>query len=390
MKVAERTRMAFTRSGIPDRVPVHSWLGLPLIKTLKPKNKTMYQMLEWWIDDPMGSIVKMQQDLGMDPMITTYSQHIGEHEIWPRMLFPRPFETDNWHETFEETGRGEGWREHQHFIHTPDGDLDYSYRTEDGYGTSSQDYLLKGDEPEKKLDAFRHFPRADLYDMTVLKGMTEKVGDNAWWLHHVVGPWDMAAEVRGLVNLSMDIYDRPQFVHDLMRVCADWIMGFYRRLGETGIHSISMNETWVGVGLAPDVYREFIKPYDQDCIQSAHDGGYLVSFHNCGRGTQFLEDMIDTGPDALETITSKKTSGDFDLADVKQRVGHRVCLFGGFNEHVLKSDDPDDVRNEVKRCIDAAAGNGGYVLRSTGQIFHANPGMIEVMCETAHDYGRYN
>jgi hypothetical protein len=390
MKTAERTRMVFTRSGIPDRVPIHSWLGLPLIRQLKPREKSMYEMLQWWIDDPIGSIVKMQQDLGMDPMITTYSQHIGEHEIWPRMLFSRPYETDTWVEKFWERERGEGWREFQHEIHTPDGDLDYSYRVEDGYGTSSQDYLLKGDEPEKKLDAFRHFPSADLYDASVLKSMVEKVGEEAWWLHHVVGPWDMAAEVRGLVNLSLDIYDRPQFVHDLMRVCTDWIKGFYTKLGETGIHSISMNETWVGVGLAPNVYKTFIKPYDEECISAAHNAGYLVSFHNCGRGTQFLEDMIDTGPDALETITSSKTSGDFDLADVKRRVGERVCLFGGFNEHTLSQDDPQIVIDEVKRCIDAAAAGGGYVLRSTGQIFNANPGMIELMCKTAHDYGRYS
>ncbi|MCC7448977.1 MAG: hypothetical protein IT324_16280 [Anaerolineae bacterium] len=390
MKVAERTRMAFTRSAIPDRVPIHSWLGLPLIKKLKPADKSMYDMLHWWIDDPMGSIVKMQQDLGLDPMITTYSQHIGEMEIWPRMMIKRPYETDTWQEKYTVTGRGEGWREHQHMIHTPAGDLDYSYRTEDGYGTSSQDYLLKGDEPERKLDALRHFPSADLYDFTIFKSMVQKVGDNAWWLHHLPGPWDMAAEVRGLVNLSMDIYDRPQFVHDLMRLCADWLKGFYHRLGETGIHSVSMNETWVGVGIAPEVFREFIKPYDTEVIASAHAAGYLVSFHNCGRGTQFLEDMIDTGPDALETITSKKTSGDFDLADVKQRVGKRVCLFGGFNEHVLKSDDPEEVKDEVKRCIDAAAAGGGYIFRSTGQIFHANPGMLELACQTARDYGRYN
>ena len=99
MKTAERTRIAFER-GTPDRVPIHCWLGLPLIKKLKPAEKTMTDLLNWWIDDPMGSIVKMQQDLGLDPMITTYSQHIGEHEIWPRMLFPRPFETDTWVETF--------------------------------------------------------------------------------------------------------------------------------------------------------------------------------------------------------------------------------------------------------------------------------------------------
>ena len=98
MKIAERTRIAFER-GTPDRVPIHCWLGLPLIKKLKPAEKTMTDLLNWWIDDPMGSIVKMQQDLGLDPMITTYSQHIGEHEIWPRMLFPRPFETDTWVET---------------------------------------------------------------------------------------------------------------------------------------------------------------------------------------------------------------------------------------------------------------------------------------------------
>ena len=123
----------------------------------------------------MGSIVKMQQDLGLDPMITTYSQHIGEHEIWPRMLFPRPFETDTWVETFEETDRGDGLaRTTTHTIRTPDGDLDYSYRTEDGFGTSCHDFLLKGDEPETKLPALRHFPSADLYDMTVLKGMVDE------------------------------------------------------------------------------------------------------------------------------------------------------------------------------------------------------------------------
>jgi hypothetical protein len=99
--------------------------------------------------------------------------------------------------------------------------------------------------------------------------------------------------------------------------------------------------------------------------------------------------MIDTGPDALETITSSKTSGDFELGDVKRRVGDRVCLFGGFNEHVLKSDDSGEIVEEVKRCIDQGAAGGGYILRSTGQIFHANPGAIELMCRTARDYGQY-
>jgi uroporphyrinogen-III decarboxylase len=103
-----------------------------------------------------------------------------------------------------------------------------------------------------------------------------------------------------------------------------------------------------------------------------------------------LEDMADTGPDAIETLTSSRSSGDVDLADAKQRIGDRVCLFGGFNEHLLNEADADGVREEVRRCLDAAMAGGGYVLRSTGQIFFAKPGLIEVMCETARDLGRYN
>jgi hypothetical protein len=388
MKTAERTRIAFER-GTPDRVPIHCWLGLPLIRELKPKDKSMTDMLEWWIDDPMGSIVKMQQDLGLDPMITTYSQHIGEHEIWPRMLFPRPFETDTWDEKFHVSATGEGWREHTHLIKTPDGDLDYTYRTEDGFGTSCHDYLLKGDDPETKLAALQHFPSGDLYDMSVMRGMVEKVGEEAWWLHHVIGPWDMAAEVRGLVNLSMDIYDRPQFVHDLMRLCTDWLKGFYKALGKTGIHSISMNETWTGVGVARAHFLEFMQPYEKECVDAAHEAGYMVSFHNCGRATLFLEDIADTGPDAVETLTSNRSSGDVDLADAKSRIGDRVCLFGGFNEHLLNEGDEATVKEEVARCLDAAMDGGGYVLRSTGQIFFTKPGMIEVMCDTARELGVY-
>ena len=69
--------------------------------------------------------------------------------------------------------------------------------------------------------------------------------------------------------------------------------------------------------------------------------------------------------------------------------GDRVCLFGGFNEHLLNEGDEATVKEEVARCLDAAMDGGGYVLRSTGQIFFTKPGMIEVMCDTARELGVY-
>ena len=158
-----------------------------------------------------------------------------------------------------------------------------------------------------------------------------------------------------------------------MRICTDWLTGFYRRLGETGIHSISMNETWTGVGVAREHFVEFMKPYDAECVQAAHDAGYMVSFHNCG-GRRSSSRTSPTRDRTPWRPSPPASSGDVDLADAKQRIGDRVCLFGGFNEHLLHEGDADDVRAEVQRCLDAAMGGGGYVL---GQIFDAKPGLIE-------------
>lgn len=53
----------------------------------------------------------------------------------------------------------------------------------------------------------------------------------------------MVASISGFVNLSLDLYDRPQFVHELMRFSTDWLTEHYRTLGETGIHSSCMDDT---------------------------------------------------------------------------------------------------------------------------------------------------
>lgn len=386
MDVIERTRRAFSGTALPDRVPVHSWLGLRFIRAVVPRRYKLLDLFQMWIDDPVNTLVKYQTDLGLDPMITTFSQHIGENEIWSRMLFDyEDAAYADWQEAITEIDRTPHSRTRQHIIHTPAGQGRYSYRIE-GYGSWILEHLIK---EERDLDLLHYRPDSAHLRLNTFQGMIDKVGNLAWWLHHAPGPWDEAVELRGFTTLIVDIDERPAFVHLLMRLVTDRLKKLYRRLGETGIHSISMNETWVGVGISPKIYREFILPYERECVEAAHSAGVMVSFHNCGRGAEFLEDMVSTGADALETIASERNMGDFELVDVKRRVQNNICLFGGFNERVLTATNPDVVRDEVKRCIDAAADGGRYILRPSGQIFHAAPRMVQTMCQAAHEYGRY-
>ena len=385
MNTIERIQAAFGGSSVPDRVPVSSWLGLSFIRRLVPRQYKMRDLFRMWIDDPVGTLIKYQEDLGLDPLMTTYSHHIGEHEVWPRMLFPYN-DYEYWDENILEVDQTPVSRTVQHQIQTPVGGGSYTYRVE-GYSSWLLDHLIK-DPDDIELLLYRPDPK--YMDLSVFQTMIAKVGNRAWWLHHAPGPWDEAVELRGFVTLAKDIHKRPDFVHKLMRIVTDRLTKLYTRLGETNIQSISMNETWVGAGITPAVYREFIMPYEIECVEAAHAAGLYISFHNCGRGTKFLEDMVATGADALETITSSGNRGDFELANVKRRVDRAICLFGGFNERLLTTDQPEEVQDEVRRCIDAAADGGRYILRPSGQIFHADLHNIEVMVETAHAYGRYN
>ena len=199
MKTAERTRIAFQR-GTPDRVPIHCWLGLPLIKKLRRPV----------VPRPLRALDRRPDGVDREDAAGPRARP-DDHDLQPAHRRARDLAAHA--VPSPETDVGRDIRDHRerrrlaralHTIRTPDGDLDYSYRTEDGFGTSCHDFLLKGDEPELR-PAPLPVRRPLRHDRA--RGHGRKVGDEAWWLRDRT--WDMAAEIRGLVDLSMDIYDRP-------------------------------------------------------------------------------------------------------------------------------------------------------------------------------------
>ena len=384
MNTVERLSAAFRRQPV-DRVPVVVWLGLPLIRRLTPRHLSMLDLFDLWIEDPVGSIVKLQEDLGLDPIVCTHSFHLGTIQRWPEKCITWPEEAlANW-QVVEERIAGEDGACFRRTITTPGGRLTYVYRIENYSGWMLEHPLKRPED----IELLQYLPDPTQMDLSRLRAMVEKVGDRAFFTHAVTGIWHEAAKLRNIVTLSLDLYDRPEWVKSLLALLAEYKVKEVQALARAGIHSILYNETSLGLGISPRTYQEFIQPLDTVVVQAAKDAGLLVSYHNCGRGTKILELMADTGAHALETLTPPALSGDIDLADAKRRVGDRVCLFGGFNERLLADGTPEMVQDEVKRCINAAAEGGGYILRPAGQVFDAWPGAIELMAQTAREYGRY-
>lgn len=386
MNSVERIETAF-RKGTPDRVPVVFRLSLRFLKnTLLNSPPPISKLYDAWIQDPVGTIVKTQEDLGLDPIIVTASLHPGEWEIWPRRLMSYPAEAmETWRERTDVVEVDSDSRTLRVSIDTPRGPLSYVYRIDDN-GVWPLEPILKNPD-DVELLAYRPDPMQ--LNIDPLKSMVAKARDRAFFRHAVPGVWDEAAELRGLVELSLDTFDRPQWVRELLDVIKAQKIRHLTRIAQSGVQSIAYIQDWVGLGLSPKFYNEFILEDDREMMQVAHSLGLLVTYHNCGKGSRFLEQMVDSGTDALETLTSSAASGDFDLADVKRRVGENVCLFGGYNERLLTSEDPMVVKDEAKRCLDAAAGSGAYVIHGCGQVFEALPRNIEIVTETVREQGRY-
>jgi len=145
--------------------------------------------------------------------------------------------------------------------------------------------------------------------------------------------------------------------------------------------------------------RRFFPPYvielDRPATERIHATGNFSVIHCHGRLDAILEMIADIGGDALEPLeTLPMTTADVTLADIKRRIGNRMCLMGAVQALTLEQGTPRDVRREVRAAIEAGAPGGAFCLLPTAAPFSvplpenvlAN---LRAMYEAAHEYGWY-
>lgn len=121
------------------------------------------------------------------------------------------------------------------------------------------------------------------------------------------GPLNIALSLCGMENLCIWMYEYPEYVHELMDFCTEvliqWVKIQKKHAGqkyESGAfpHGIVLPEGFGGIWIAdddavvlsPDLYKEFVVPYNSKVFKS-FGGGTL---HFCGNAEHQLENFLDT------------------------------------------------------------------------------------------------
>ena len=272
-------------------------------------------------------------------------------------------------------------------VETLAGRLSTSYSMEPGRSGWQMDGLVK---QESDLDALAYLPTPRM-DLERASDIWKRFGDRGLTTVSTNGIWQQACYLRDMGQMAMDPYIRPEWARACLGRIADYLAAQVEALCQSPADALFINESYVGMGLSPKVFNEFVRPYDQRLIDIAKRAGKLVMYHDCGLGNALLESFADMGIDYLEPLNPKTASGDIDPADAKRRIGDRVCLRGGFNHELLSHGTGQEIREEVRNCLEALSPGGGYILCPAGPIgADVSMGNLVAYAEAAADYcGEY-
>ena len=210
------------------------------------------------------------------------------------------------------------------------------------------EHFIKGPDDLKKLKLFDPLSSTRILDrIRAVELYKKETGNQYSILGWVEGSFAEAADLRGVSEIMMDLYDEPEFVKELMSICC-----------EEGIicakEQIKAGADFIGVGdaaaslVSPAIYREFVLPFEQKLFDEIHRAGAKVKLHICGNINHILDDVWKSGADIIDTDWMV----DFKKA-VETFKGHS-CANGNFDPvSILYSGTPEGIREAVKKCLEA-------------------------------------
>ncbi len=204
--------------------------------------------------------------------------------------------------------------------------------------------------------------------------------------------WHMAFQIRGgMDKLVIDMYRHPRTTKKFLSRISDACFKMIRLMVEGGADVIFITDDYADNKLPfvnPEMFREFIAPNMRRIGRYARKKGLPLLKHSDGNVEPIMEDMIKAGINGIHPVEQ----GPMDLGEAKSEYGDKICVLGNVDcKYVLPQGSPEDVKEEVQRCLDSAAPGGGYIL-STSNSIHANCDVqnVRTMVDYARKVGRYS
>ena len=183
--------------------------------------------------------------------------------------------------------------------------------------------------------------------VAAVRHFREQAGGRVPIMGWVEGALAEAADLRGVSTLLLDLYDRPEWVRDLLEFCVEVEIAFARAQVAAGADIIGLGDA-IASQVSPAMYRRFALPYEQRIFAAVHEMGALARLHICGNTTHILADMAQSGADIIDVDWM------VDMRRAAEVCGHQAAICGNFDPvAVMLQGTPEQVQQATLECLAA-------------------------------------
>ncbi len=269
-------------------------------------------------------------------------------------------------------------------------------RAEHAGGTYDEQYFYPLADAATMDDLDKYpWPSADWFDYSKMKEKAEELRKTKVVSCGYMAPFYFHNNLRGLELSLVDLIAEPELAHETIRRISDFFYEHHKRMFEACDGLIDLTQVTDDLGsqagpmISLETYKEFYAPHHRRLIRLCKDFGLKVFHHDDGSNRIFLPMLVEMGVDILNPV--QWTCPGMDMVELKAEFGKKVCFHGAVeNQRILPFGTPDEVRAEVRHCIDSLASDKtGYILAPCHNLQGITPvENILAMYDEAWKYGK--
>ena len=200
-------------------------------------------------------------------------------------------------------------------------------------------------------------------------------------------PFDTLGDtLRGTSGVMMDMFQRPQKVHEAMeRIAPIAIKGAVDAVANAVAPIIIMPlHKGADSFMSMKQYETFYWPTFKKVVMALVNEGIFPILFAEGSYNKRL-DIIGDFPKGSVAWYFDQT----DIVEAKKKIGDKLCIMGNVPTSLIMTGKPEQVKEHCKKLIEVCGKGGGYILAGGANVDEGNPENLRAMMAAVKEYGVY-
>jgi hypothetical protein len=233
---------------------------------------------------------------------------------------------------------------------------------------------------------FRIYPQTRF---KIFSDVRRRIGETFSLHGEVTSPFDYYLDCVGYQQGLIGLIEFPGEAKRILSRFASLVSRLALDMCDTGIDAMKISSPFAGAGfISPNMYREFVLPYEAEIVRAVHGKNTHVYVHTCGSIGDRLEMMLESGIDGLECLDPPPL-GDVELKDAKQRLQGRGFIKGNVDSvNTLLNKGPVEILDDLQAIVQTGKRGGGFILSTACSVApHVRRENVKLLRKAAELWG---